>query len=76
MWIRNFIDDKKLTKEIRKDLKELGDKNPRVVKELKDTVYADMEMFGSIAIRRYCRDKATCRCEKTKQVVQTEEGGF
>ena len=73
MWIRNFIDDKKLTKEIREQMKELGDKNPRVIKELKDTVYSDMELFGSIAVKRYCRDKVTCRCEKTKQVVQTEK---
>lgn len=57
MWIRNFINEKKLTEEIRRLMKDLGIKSPRVPKGLKNQVISDMQLMGSVAVRRHFREE-------------------
>jgi|TARA_Y100000310_G_scaffold89792_2_gene86898 hypothetical protein len=57
MWIRNFINEQKLTEEIRKLMREIGVKSPRVPKELKNQVIEDMQLMGSVAVRRHYREE-------------------
>ena len=57
MQIRNFINEQKLTEEIRKLMREIGVKSPRVSKELKNRVISDMQLMGSVAVRRYYREE-------------------
>lgn len=61
MWIRNFINEQKLTEEIRKLMREIGAKGTRVPKKLKDQVIADMQLMGSVAVRRHYREKSAAK---------------
>ena len=57
MWAKNFIDEKKLSEEIRKTLRELGETKPRCSRDLKNEVIRRMELFAEITVRDYYKQK-------------------